>query len=81
LVLINNSINKGSRINLPTNLQVPNDEICEIEIVRQEKDSIQFYIHGSNVNDEATTTDVNVFIKAKSICPINSKIPEVRITD
>lgn len=58
-----------------------NDEIYEIEIISREKDFIQFCIHGSNVNDEAIATDVNVFIKAKSICLINPQNPEVRITE
>ena len=58
-----------------------NDEIYEIEIVSQEKDFTQFCVHGSNVNDEAITTDVNVFIKAKSISLINPQNPKVRITE
>lgn len=58
-----------------------NDEIYEIEIVHREMDFIQFCVHGSNVNDEATTTDVNVLVKAKSICLINPQNLEVGITD
>ena len=44
-----------------------NDEIYAIEVVEKKNDVYSFIVYGCNISDEAISTDIEFYIKAKKI--------------